>query len=176
MHARTKIGAGTTRSRTSSTWRALESTAARRLLWSVPRQATSSGVVVGGVAAAATTGALVAIGKRLGGVAFPFAAIGDVVLRRSTSSAVAAGVLIHVAAAFLWGAIYLWLVRRGWRDWRAAVLIGVAQLGSSWLIASATGRGMATLLPLGDRIALALVLSAALVAGMRFASAPGHHA
>jgi hypothetical protein len=39
-------------------------------------------------------------------------------------------------------------------------------------VARSTGRGLAVLLPLGDRIELAVILAASLVVGMRFAFSP----
>ena len=148
----------------------------------MPRQAISPSVVVGGVAAAATTGALVAIGHRLGDAGWPFAAIGDALLHRSSlgggiAAVVVVGVLIHVAITFVWAAVFVWLIER-WRvrDWIAGVVVAVAQLVLSWLVAVSTGSGIATVLPFGDRAIVAVVLGIALVVGMRLASTPSQNA
>lgn len=138
----------------------------------------SATLFVGSVVAAATTGALAAIGRRVGGVAEPFAAIGDLVvhgrvrdaLHAGPGALVMTGVVVHVVGAFVWTVVFLELVRRlGWRDLWAALLVGAAQLGLSWIVARGTGRGIATELALGDRVVLALTLVLSLVAGMRFA-------
>jgi hypothetical protein len=51
----------------------------------------------------------------------------------------------------------------------SAVLIASGQFILSWIIASSSGSGLATVLALGDRLVVAVVLAIALVVGMRFA-------
>ena len=58
---------------------------------------------------------------------------------------------------------------KGANDRIAAAFIGVAHFVLSWLVAWGTGEGLASILPLGDRIVFALILTASLVVGMRFA-------
>jgi hypothetical protein len=143
----------------------------------VPSQPTSAAIVVGSVAAAATTGALIAIGHRLGSAAVPFAAISAVLFHRTVSASavglVFTGLILHAFVIFAWSATFLWLVRRlGFRAIAAACGIGIAALALSWLIARSTGGGLSTVLPLGDRLVYGLVLAGALVVGMRFAFFP----
>jgi 3-hydroxymyristoyl/3-hydroxydecanoyl-(acyl carrier protein) dehydratase len=147
------------------------------LLCIVPTQPTSPGVAIGSVAAAATTGALVAMGHRLGSVRLPFAAIGAAVLRRTVTAGSAnlvfAGLVLHVTLAFAWSFVFVFLVRRArWRDVVAAIATALGGLVASWLVTSLTGAGIASVLQLGDRIVLALVYASALVMGMRFALLP----
>jgi len=143
-----------------------------RLLWVVRAQPISPGVVVGSVAAAATTGALIAMGHRLGSAGLPFAAIGALVLPRSPNGAlvVLAGVVLHFVAMFLWGVVFVWLTERlARRDALAAGVVAAGNFVASWIVAWTTTRGLSSVLTLGDRIALAVVLAGALVVGMRFA-------
>jgi hypothetical protein len=143
-----------------------------RLFWGVRARPISQGTVVGSVAFAATTGALIAMGHRLGGVGVPFAAIGTVLLQRSPSNAAAvlAGVALHLAAMYAWSVAFLWLAERlSRRNALAAGLVAVGHFVVAWLVAWTTGRGLSSVLTLGDRIALALVLAGALVVGIRFA-------
>jgi hypothetical protein len=131
-------------------------------------------MVVGSVASAATTGALVAMGHRLGSAGIPFASVSAVILHRTASGGavglVFTGLILHAALIFLWSAIFVWVVQRlHWRRPLAALVVGVAALCFSWLIAWSLGGGLSSVLPLGDRLIYALVLAGALVVGMRFA-------
>ena len=155
----------------------LERRVARRFLFDVPGRPASNATIIasiGALAASATTGALIAMGHRVGGASLPFAAIASVLFRRQlgpgTPRLVFAGFLLHVAATFVWAAVFLWLLR-AWsgRDIVAALVVGAAELAFSWCAAHVTGSGIATLLPLGDRIVLAVILAATLVLGIRFA-------
>jgi hypothetical protein len=153
----------------------------RRLFWGVSSRTSagpvSTGVIVGGVAAAATTGALIAMGHRMGSAAIPFAAISATLFRRTPASGavglVFTGIVLHVTATFVWSVVFVWLVERlRWSSIVAAAFIGVAHFVLSWLVAWGTGEGLASILPLGDRIVFALILTASLVVGMRFAFLP----
>ena len=131
-------------------------------------------IVVGSVAASATTGALIAIGHRLGGIGIPFASISASLLHRTASSSsaglIVAGLILHIVATFLWTAIYMWLVRTlRWRADVAAIAVGAGAYVLTWLAAWSTGGGLASALALGDRLVLTVVLAGALVVGMRFA-------
>jgi hypothetical protein len=143
------------------------------LLWVVQARPISPTVVVGSVAAAATTGALVAMGHRLGSVGLPFAAIGAVLFHptASLSSArmVAAGLLLHAVAIFIWSAVCVKLAAVFSRRDLTAGVTAVSQFVLSWAIAWSTGNGLATALALGDRLVYTMVLAIALVVGMRFA-------
>jgi hypothetical protein len=147
----------------------------------VPSQPTSAGLVVGSVASAATTGALVAIGHRLGSAAVPFAAISAVLFHRTVSGGavglVFTGLILHAFVIFAWSATFVWLVRRlGFRAIAAACGVGIAALVLSWIVARSTGGGLSSVLPLGDRLVYGLVLAAALVLGIRFAFFPSQRA
>lgn len=159
----------------------LESIQRRRLFLVVSSRASagpvSTGVIVGGVAAAATTGALIAMGHRMGSAAIPFAAISATLFRRTAASGavglVFTGVVLHITAIFVWSVVFVWLVERlRWSSLVAAALIGAAHFVLSWLVAWGTGTGLASILPLGDRIVFSLILFASLVVGMRFAFFP----
>jgi len=153
-------------------WRSpLESAATARLLCGVRSQPSVSIAVVGSVAAAATTGALIAIGRRLGDVALPFAAIGGVVLPRAGGGAglVLTGVVLHVAVMLLWSVLFVRLAERLASDAVSAATIAASHFVVSWIVAWISARGLSSALTLGDRIAFAVVLAGALVVGMRFA-------
>jgi hypothetical protein len=132
---------------------------------------------LGLVAAAATIGALIGIGHRLGSVALPFAATAAALLDRTTTSSdaqlVAIGLVLHVGLTFVWTAVFVWLARgRGWKPAVAAIVVAAGVHGLTWFVAWKTGRGVASVLPLGDRIVLAIVFAAALAVGIRFAFSP----
>ncbi len=145
--------------------------------WGVSSRASagpvSTGVIVGGVAAAATTGALIAMGHRVGSAGIPFAAISATLFHRVAGGAaglVFTGVVLHITAMFVSSVVFVWLVERArWSSIVAGAFIGAAQFTLSWLVARGTGEGLASILPLGDRIVFAFILSASLVVGMRFA-------
>lgn len=129
--------------------------------------------------ASATTGALIALGHRAGGAGLPFAAIGAGLLHATPGNrdfgVVLAGVVLHVAMMLLWSAIFVWLLdhaRLG--ELISALLIAIGHFVVSWAVASSTGAGAASILPLGDRLVLAMVLFTALICGMRFAFLPAH--
>jgi len=135
-------------------------------------------VIAGGVAASATAGALVAMGRRLGSSALPFrviagvfgAAPADATLAGGSSAPIVAGVVAHVVVIMIWAVLFALLVER-WRGGvvRAALAVSAIALAITWLLTRAIGRGLATTLPLGDLLVLALVLALALVVGMRLA-------
>ena len=69
-------------------------------------------LVLGGIAAAATAGALVGFGHRLGDVALPFAATGGVLVRASTAgigAPLVVGIILTALAAYCWSGLFLWL-------------------------------------------------------------------
>lgn len=126
------------------------------------------------LAVAATTGALIGFGHRLGGAGLPFAAIAASLLRRTTTTTdpelIAAGLAAHVVLISAWVLVFAWLVRvRGWRVPVAAMLVVAAVHVLSWLFALWTGNGLSSVLPLGDRIVFAIIFAGALVVGTRFA-------
>lgn len=133
-------------------------------------------VVVGTIAAAATTGALVAMGHRAGHAAIPFASIGAVPFQQTANSGVVglvfAGFVLHVAAMFVWAFVYVGLARVTRRTIASAALVAIANFFFSWLVAWASGRGIAAVLPLGDRLVFAVILATAYVVGMRYAFPP----
>ena len=142
------------------------------MLWGVQERESPSVLVVGCVVAAATTGALIAIGRRIGSVGFAFASIGAVVFRSSGFAtdlrSLFGGLLLHVVFVFLWSVLALQLAR-GLGPALSAVLTALTQFIVSWIIAWWSGSGLASALALGDRLVYAVVLAGALVVGMRFA-------
>ena len=139
-----------------------------------PLRPIAPGIIVGGITAAATTGALIGIGRRLGSAGIPFAAISAALFHRTAAGGEAGlvftGIVLHVTVMFVLAFVCLWLVERlELSPVIAALLVALAEFGLSWLVAWSRGADMATILPLGDRIVLALVTVIALVVGMRFA-------
>lgn len=117
------------------------------------------------------------MGHRIGSAAIPFAAISATLFRRTATSGAAGlvftGVVLHITAMFVWSVVFVWLVERlRWSSMVAGAFIGAAQFALSWLVAWGSGEGLATILPLGDRIVFALILTVSLVVGMRFAFFP----
>jgi hypothetical protein len=131
--------------------------------------------VAGGLAASASTGALIAMGRRLGSIRLPFAAIGATLahttISSGTTSLVVVGFVSHVLLSFAWAIAFVALVTRGWRLATAGIVIGCVQFALSWITARVTGSGLASVLPLGDRMVLAVVIAASLVVGIRVAVA-----
>jgi len=73
----------------------------------------------------------------------------------------------HVLLSFVWAIAFVALVTRGWRLAAAGIVIGCAEFALSWITASVTGSGLASVVPLGDRVVLAVVIAASLVVGLR---------
>ena len=148
------------------------------MLHSVSDDATaSSSLPFGLVVAGATAGALIAIGHRLGSIGLPFAATAAALLRRTATSAdaslVTIGIGLHVVLMLAWSALFAWLVRaRGWSVGVAALTVVVLAHTVNSVVAWRTGNGIASVLPLGDRIVLAVVFAGALAIGIRFAFSP----
>ena len=112
------------------------------------------------------------MGRRLGRAVMPFAAIGAVPFQRTNLGTVGlavAGFLLHIAAMFAWAFVFVWLAERTKQPVVTAIVVAVVNLVASWLLTWATGRGVATVLPLGDRVVYAVILAAAYIAGMRYA-------
>jgi len=134
--------------------------------------------MAGAIAAAATLGALFAIGHRIGRAVLPLGTVGALLAGHhaflfgdpATTRDVLLGVFVQGAICILWGFVAAWLVieRRVGLPW-TALAIAVADFCRSWLVARASGGGLATIVPLGDRLELALILGVALVAGIRLA-------
>jgi hypothetical protein len=120
------------------------------------------------------------MGRRVGHAGIPFAAIGAVPFQRSANAGVVGlvftGVVLHIASIIVWSFLYVWIVQRVRRPAATAVLIAAANFFCSWLVAWSSGNGVASVLPLGDRLALAVVLAAALLVGMRYAFFPAQNA
>ena len=142
------------------------------MLWGVKDRQPASPWIVGCVVAAATIGALIAMGRRLGSAAFPFASIGGILLHSSgfaiDSRILLGGLLLHVLFIFLWSALAVQLAR-GLGATLSALLTATTQFIVSWIVAWWSGSGLASALALGDRLVYAVVLAGALVVGMRFA-------
>ena len=157
----------------ASSIQALESGFRARLLCVVRAQPFSPAVVVGAIAASATTGALLAMGRRAEHAAMPFASIGAVLFQRTANSGVVGlvftGFVLHIVAMFVWAYVYVWIVERTKRPVLGAIAVAAANFFSSWIVAWSSGRGVASVLPLGDRIVYAVILAGAYVVGMRYA-------
>ena len=129
--------------------------------------------MAGGLAASASTGALIAIGRRLGSVRLPFAAIGATLAHTTITGTatplVIVGFVGHVLLSFVWAIAFVALVTRGWRLAAAGIVIGCAEFALSWITASVTGSGLASVVPLGDRVVVAMVIAVSLVVGIRVA-------
>ena len=112
------------------------------------------------------------MGRRAGRAVMPFAAMAAVPLQRTSLGTVGlavAGVFLHVVAMFVWAAVFVWLAERTKQPVVTAIVVAVVNFVASWLVTWATGRGLATVLPLGDRVVYAVILAAAYIAGMRYA-------
>jgi hypothetical protein len=135
---------------------------------------------IGGIASAATGGALVAMGRRLGSAAVPFAGIGAAVAHRTVDGRAAAlvvlGIIVHVLVTFGWSVAFLSFVRHIGRPVVGAIAIAVCAFLLSQIVTIVTGRGVASVLALGDRLVLGAIFAAALVLGMRFAFFPARDA
>jgi hypothetical protein len=143
-------------------------------------------MAVGLIAGSATAGAMIVLGRGLGGAGIPFAAVVSPVsplaaaIGAISTAAVIVGALVWLLMSAAWGAVFAWLVV----EWRGrtvipGIVVGVSQFLIGSAAARASGRGMATVLGAGDRIVLELLFAAALVIGIRFAFSPhraGEHA
>jgi hypothetical protein len=79
------------------------------------------------------------------------------------------GIVLHVSAMLVWSAACVRLASRLGSHALAAVLVAVANFFVSSLVAWGTGFGIASELTLGDRVIYAMVLTASLIVGMRYA-------
>lgn len=112
------------------------------------------------------------MGRRAGRALMPFAAIGAVPLQRTNLGTVGlavAGLFLHIAAMFVWAYLFVWLAERTKQPVVTAIVVAAVNFVASWLVTWATGRGVATVLPLGDRVVYSVILAAAYMAGMRYA-------
>ena len=102
-----------------------------------------------------------------------FAAIGAVPFQRTSDSGVVGlvfiGLVFHVVVTFVWSALYVWIAQRSRHRVMIAIAFGLANFLCSWIVTWSTARGVASVLPLGDRIVYAIILAIALVVGMRYA-------
>ena len=152
----------------------LEPIRLRRLFWCVRRNPIPPGIIAGAVAASATAGALVAMGRRLGSSGLAFSAIASVVTGaqfvRVSLMSVVVGAMLHVFISMAWGIAFAMLTER-WRGRSvlAALAVAVVAFVISSLLARVAGRGLAVILPIGDRLILYVVFAVALILGMRFA-------
>ena len=83
--------------------------------------------------------------------------------------AVLGGGAVHIVAMFLWSAICVRLAERIGSRVLAALVVAGANLVVSRLVLSTMGRGLASELTLGDALIYAIVLTASLIVGMRYA-------
>jgi len=103
----------------------------------------------------------------------PFAAIGSIPFQRPQLGfpvwMILTGLVLHLLDVFVWSALSVRLAHAFRRRFLAAGLAATMQFTVSWIVAWWTGRGLSSVLSLGDRLVYAVVLACALVVGMRFA-------
>lgn len=157
----------------------LEPTRPSDLLWVVSRQGMPERRASVLIVFAATAGALLGFGLRLGSGALPFNAVASLALGRvaARSGAVGwatlVGVVIHGVGALAWTTLGAALARRvGGRIVLAALLTALVAVLAMLLAQRVMSVGPAVILGTGQQLALGLVLAAALVVGMRFAPPP----
>jgi hypothetical protein len=143
----------------------------------VNREEFSSGAAAGILAAASTSGALIALGKRTGTAARPFNVVASHLLGARAADAFGfvpritlTGIAAHVVATTLLGVVILRIVRRRLAPiWLASagasllcclVSIGIARRGNP---------SVAQLFPVGDLAVYFVVLALSLAIGIRFA-------
>jgi hypothetical protein len=146
----------------------------------VIRNGLRAGVTAGFLAATATAGTLIAVGRRTSTAARPFNVIASHLLGASRADAwgfvagvTIAGIAVHVVLTSLLGVIVgeivgrrlapLWATATAASLMSALVSIGIARRG---------GNSLAAILPLGDLLVFYVTLALALVVGIRFAFAP----
>ena len=114
------------------------------------------------------------MGRRLGSSGLAFSAIASVVTGaqfvRVSLVSVVVGAMLHVFVSIAWGIAFAVLTER-WRGRSilAALAVAVVAFVISSLLARVAGRGLAVILPIGDRLILYVVFAVALILGMRFA-------
>lgn len=110
----------------------------------------------------------------------PFASIGAVPFERTANSGVVGlvftGFILHVAATIVWSFICVWIAERTKRPILTAIGVASANFFASWLVTWSSGRGIASVLPFGDRLLYAAILAGALVVGMRYAFSSSRNA
>ena len=133
----------------------------------------------GSIAAAATTGALVGLGRRDATPVRVFNAVGAHVIRPSSiegfrfGPGTVAGILFHLVVTAALGVVLVYLTRdRRLPVWPAttglAVLCALVSIG----LARRSLPSLALILPVGDLIAYYVVLTISLAVGIRFAFPP----
>ena len=114
------------------------------------------------------------MGRRLGSIGLAFSAIASIVTGaqfvRVSLVSVVVGAMLHVVISIAWGIVFAMLTER-WRGRSvvAALAVAVVAFVISSLLARVAGRGLAVILPIGDRLILYVVFAVALILGMRFA-------
>ena len=143
------------------------------------RERIRNGFLAGAIAAAATAGALVAFGLRMGTPARPFNAIAQIAFGTGAEGVwgfdapvTLTGIVIHVAATLLWGVVFA-LVASGWRGVRlwlgAALFAAIVYLLDFVLLPGRVRPAFGDMMAPGQRAFLYVTLAVALVVGMRLA-------
>jgi hypothetical protein len=143
----------------------------------VNRDELRSGAAAGVLAAAATAGTLIAIGRRVGTGARPFNIIASHALGSRAAEVFGfvpaitlTGVALHVGLTTVLGIVSLATVRlRLSPAWLTAGALSLVCCLVSIGVARRGGLSLAALFPAGDLLVYYLVLAVALVAGIRFA-------
>ena len=144
------------------------------------RDELRSGATAGVLAAASTTGALIALGKRTGTAARPFNVIASHLLGSQAADAFGfvphitlAGVGIHVVLTTLLGVVLLGIVRlRPFPPWLASAAISLLCCLISVGIARRGSPSLARLFSVGDLAVYFVALALSLAMGIRFALPP----
>lgn len=144
------------------------------------RDELSSGATAGALAAASTSGALIALGKRTATAATPFNVIASHLIGSRAADVTGfvphvtlTGVAVHVVVTTLLGATIAGIVRRRLAPlWFASIAVSLLCCLVSIGIARRGGASLAQLFSVGNLAVYFLVLSLSLAAGMRFAPSP----
>ena len=144
------------------------------------RDELRSGAIAGALAAASTSGALIALGKRTGTVARPFNVIASHLLGPGAADSFVfvpritlIGIAVHLVLTTLLGILILEIVKRRLSSlWVAtagiSLLCGLVSIG----VARRGAPSLAQLFSLGDLVVYFVVLALSLAVGTRFALRP----
>lgn len=135
------------------------------------RNGIVTGITVGAIPAAATSGMLLGYGLRAGGAARAFSAIGSLIsMSRNPLWTALLGIGVHVLAILACGVLYASLVqRRGENDFAWAIAIGGGVAAILFVVARAGGGSIALVLTPANLVAIGVIIAITLPIGMRFA-------
>lgn len=151
-----------------------------RLVARVTREDCTRGLTLGTIIAAAMAGSLCVFGHRLGSIALPFNAIASLALGPGATAidwfapaTTLLGVVLLVAVGGALGLLFSLDPTRGTHTpagpWLWSLTLAAGAFVVTLVLARLFGVGPAVVLPLGDQVVLAAVVTLALPLGMRFA-------